>query len=157
MHETPTRNLPPRNGAKRLSCLCFFTVYGPRQRPDLAIHKFTRLIHAGEPIPMYGDGSSRRDYTYIDDILQGVVAALERPMGFEVINLGESRTVELRTLIEILENALGKRADIHQLPEQLGDVPVTYAEISKAQQLLDYRPKTAIEDGVQLFAKWYLR
>ena len=137
------------------SCLRFFTVYGPRQRPDMAIHKFTRLIDAGEPVPMFGDGSSRRDYTYIDDVLQGVLRSIDRCEGYEVYNLGESRTIALRELIEKLEQLLGKKAIIQQLPPQPGDVPITYADISKARKKLDYNPKFPIEKGLEQFVRWF--
>jgi UDP-glucuronate 4-epimerase len=137
-------------------CLRFFTVYGARQRPDLAIHKFTRLITNDLRVPVFGDGSSRRDYTYIDDIIQGVVAALRyKGPRFEIFNLGESQTTELRGLIELLERVLGKKAKIESLPVQPGDVPVTFADISKARSLLDYNPSTDIEDGAGRFVKWY--
>jgi UDP-glucuronate 4-epimerase len=138
-------------------CLRFFTVYGPRQRPDLAIRKFTEAILAGKPIDLYGDGSARRDYTYIDDILQGVLACLDRNFGYEVINLGESRTVELRELVQLIEKATGKKALIRSLPTQPGDVPITYADISKAKRLLGYQPKIAIEAGIEKFVDWYVR
>jgi len=136
-------------------CLRFFTVYGPRQRPDLAIRKFTNAIMAGKPIDIYGDGASRRDYTYIEDILQGILACMERNFGYEIINLGESRTVDLRELLHLIEKATGKRAQVRQLPTQPGDVPITYADISKAKRLLDYRPKVAIEEGIEKFVQWY--
>lgn len=138
-------------------CLRFFTVYGPRQRPDLAIRKFTEAILAGKPIDLYGDGSARRDYTYIDDILQGVLACLDRSFGYEIINLGESRTVELRELVQFIEKTTGKKAEIRQLPTQPGDVPITYADISKARRLLGYQPKIAIEVGIEKFVEWYRR
>ncbi|MDZ7339568.1 MAG: GDP-mannose 4,6-dehydratase [candidate division KSB1 bacterium] len=138
-----------------VSCLRFFTVYGPRQRPDMAIHKFTRLIDGGERVPMFGDGSSRRDYTYITDIIDGVVAALERCQGYAIYNLGESRTVELRYLIELISSCLGKRPHVEVLPEQPGDVPITYADISRAQKELDYAPKVPIEEGIPQFVEWY--
>jgi UDP-glucuronate 4-epimerase len=137
--------------------LRFFTVYGPRQRPDLAIHKFARLIAAGRPIPVFGDGSTARDYTYIDDILEGVLAASERTRGYEVMNLGESQTVTLARLIELLEAALGKKAIIDRQPLQPGDVPVTYADISKARRLLDYQPRTPIEAGIPKFVEWLVK
>ena len=136
-------------------CLRFFTVYGPRQRPDLAIRKFTQAIFAGKPIDIYGDGTSRRDYTYIDDILQGVLACLERTFGYEIINLGESRTVDLVELLRLIEKSAGKKAQVRQLPRQPGDVPITYADISKAKRLLGYQPKVAIEEGIERFAEWY--
>jgi UDP-glucuronate 4-epimerase len=134
--------------------LRFFTVYGPRQRPDLAIDKFARLIHSGQPIPVFGDGSSARDYTYISDILQGVMACTEKNFGYEIFNLGESQTVKLNRLIELLEEVLGKKARIERRPSQPGDVPLTCADISKAQRLLGYRPKVAIEQGIPLFVSW---
>lgn len=126
-------------------CLRFFTVYGPRQRPDMGFSKFAAALTAGQPIEMFGDGSTRRDYTYVDDILQGVLAAIDRSLGCRVINLGESRTVELRELIRLLEKEMGVAAVIRQLPDQPGDVPVTYADISLARQLLGYIPQVPIE------------
>ena len=140
----------------RIVCLRFFTVYGARQRPDLAIHKFAKLISAGKPIPVFGDGSTRRDYTYIDDIITGVRAAIDYDAtDYEVINLGESRTVELRELIAILEKALGARAEIDRQPLQPGDVPQTFADISKARRLLNYHPQTQIETGIKRFIEWF--
>lgn len=138
-------------------CLRFFTVYGPRQRPDLAIHKFTDRIHRGEPIDQYGDGTTRRDYTYVDDIIQGVLAAMEydgKP--FDIFNLGESETTQLKDLIAAIEDALGKKAIINRLPEQAGDVPLTCADISKAHSVLGYAPKTPIRIGIPKFIEWYL-
>jgi UDP-glucuronate 4-epimerase len=124
----------------------------------LAIHKFARLIDEEKPIPVFGDGTTRRDYTYIDDIIAGVVAAMNYTASqFEVINLGESQTVELRYLIELIENALGKRAIIDRKPLQAGDVPVTFADIRKARRLLGYHPQTKIEDGVRQFIEWFKR
>jgi len=140
----------------RVVCLRFFTVYGARQRSDLAIHKFARLISQGQPIPIFGDGTTRRDYTYIDDIISGVVAAMQYDQSqFEVINLGESQTVELRRLVELLERALGKRAIIDHQPLQPGDVPLTYADVSKARRLLGYNPQTNIEAGIDRFVDWF--
>ena len=136
-------------------CLRFFTVYGPRQRPDLAIHRFTSAIVHGKTVEMYGDGTTRRDYTHIEDILQGVLACLDREFGFEIINLGESRTVELRELVRLIEKATGKKAQIRPLPAQPGDVPITYADISKAKRLLKYSPEVAIEDGIKGFVDWF--
>ena len=136
-------------------CLRFFTVYGPRQRPDLAIHKFTRAIAAGTPVEIFGDGTSRRDYSHIDDVLQGILAALDRPLGFEIINLGESQAVELRQLVTLLEDALGKKATLHRLPMQPGDVPVTFADIKKARKLLGYDPQIKIEAGIPQFVQWF--
>lgn len=142
----------------RVICLRFFTVYGPAQRPDLAIHKFTRAIDRGEPIPQFGDGSSRRDYTYVDDTVQGVMGALFFSGNlFEVLNLGESQTTSLSELIHCIEAALGKRAIIERLPEQKGDMPQTCADISKARALLGYNPKVPIESGIPLFVEWYLQ
>ncbi|KAF4987155.1 hypothetical protein FGRMN_10519 [Fusarium graminum] len=141
----------------RCICLRFFTVYGPRQRPDLAIHKFTRLIHQGRPIPVFGDGTSRRDYTYIDDIIDGIRSALDyRGSLYEVFNLGESQTIQLVELISALEGTLGRRAIIDSRGDQAGDMPVTYADISKANSLLGYRPKTQIQEGISKFVAWYL-
>ncbi|HEX6623705.1 MAG TPA: GDP-mannose 4,6-dehydratase [Pyrinomonadaceae bacterium] len=140
----------------RCVCLRFFTVYGARQRPDLAIHKFARLISAGRPVPVYGDGTTRRDYTYVDDIIAGVRAAVDyEASGYEVINLGESRTVELRELIALLEKELGREAVIDRQPAQPGDVPRTFADITKARRLLGYSPQTQIEDGIRKFVEWY--
>ena len=140
----------------RIVCLRFFTVYGARQRPDLAIHKFARLISAGQSIPVFGDGTTRRDYTYIDDIIAGVRAAIDYDQTrFEVINLGESRTVELRELISLLEQSLGKQAQIDRQPLQPGDVPQTFADIAKARRLLNYDPQTPIEDGIKKFVEWF--
>jgi UDP-glucuronate 4-epimerase len=140
----------------RLVCLRFFTVYGARQRPDLAIHKFARLISEGKPIPVFGDGTTRRDYTYIDDIISGVRAAIDYDKSnYEVINLGESRTVELRELITLIEAELGTRAEIDRQPLQPGDVPQTFADISKAKRLLNYNPQTQIETGIKRFIEWF--
>lgn len=140
----------------RCICLRFFTVYGPRQRPDLAIHKFAQLMIQGKPIPVFGDGSTRRDYTYVDDIIGGVLAAIKYDQSdYEVINLGESRTVELRELIGLLEKELDIQATIERLPPQPGDVPQTFADITKARQLLSYNPQTQIEDGIRRFVQWF--
>lgn len=141
----------------RTVCLRFFTVYGARQRPDLAIHKFSKLIANKKPIPVFGDGSTRRDYTFVDDIIQGVRAAIDYDKAdFEVFNLGESQTVELRYLIELIEKNIGKRAIIDRREMQPGDVPITYADISKARELLNYNPTTKIEEGIEKFTKWFL-
>ena len=138
-------------------CLRFFTVYGPGQRPDLAIHKFTDSIYHGKTIPQYGDGSTRRDYTYIDDIVQGVLGALRyQGPAFDIFNLGENQTTTLSELISEIEMALGKKAMIERLPEQQGDMPLTSADISKAQRLLGYNPTTKIRDGIPKFVEWYL-
>lgn len=142
----------------RIVALRYFTVYGARQRPDLAIHQFTRKIHAGEPIDQFGDGTTRRDYTYIDDIIQGTMAALkyDGPM-FDVFNLGESETIQLKDLIAAIENALEKKAKINRLPEQPGDMPLTCADISKARKLLGYNPKTKFDVGLPQFIDWFLK
>ena len=140
----------------RTVCLRFFTVYGARQRPDLAIHKFTKLITEGQPTQLFGDGSSRRDYTYIDDIIQGVRASIDYDGSMhEVFNLGESETTELSRLIDLIENAVGNKAIIDRQPIQPGDVPVTFADISKARRLLNYDPHTKIETGIPNFVAWY--
>jgi UDP-glucuronate 4-epimerase len=141
----------------RVVALRYFTVYGPRQRPDLAIHQFTRRIYAGQPIDQFGDGTTRRDYTYIEDVIQGTMAALEYegPL-FDIFNLGESETIQLKDLIVTIENALGKRAKINQLPEQPGDMPLTCADISKARKLLGYKPSTRLSDGLPNFIDWFL-
>jgi len=140
----------------RSVCLRFFTVYGPRQRPDLAIHKFARLISEDKPIPVFGDGTTRRDYTFIDDIIAGVRGAIDYDKSeYEVINLGESRTVELRELISLLEKELGKSAQIDRQPLQPGDVPQTFADIAKARRLLGYNPQTQIEEGIHAFVRWF--
>ena len=138
-----------------IAALRFFTAYGPRQRPDLAIHKFAALIAAGKPIPVFGDGSTARDYTYISDIVDGVLACAEKKFGFEIFNLGESQTVTLSRLIELLEQSLGKKAVIERHPAQPGDVPLTYADITKSRKLLGYSPKVKIEQGIPLFVEWF--
>lgn len=139
----------------KVSCLRFFTVYGPRQRPDMAIHKFTQLIATGQKVPMFGDGTTKRDYTYIDDIIDGVGLALERCSSYHIYNLGESRTIELRSLIDLIAKNLVKEARIERLPIQPGDVPVTCADVSRAQRELGYQPRVNIEDGVHRFVEWY--
>ena len=135
--------------------LRFFTVYGPRQRPDLAIHKFVRLMQSGQPIPVFGDGNTSRDYTYVDDTVDGVIAATEEEFGYEIINLGESQTVELDRLIELIEQAMDVKAEINRQPAQPGDVPITFANIEKAQRLLGYNPQVKIEDGIPRFIEWF--
>jgi UDP-glucuronate 4-epimerase len=142
----------------RVVALRLFTVYGPRQRPDLAIHHFTRRIAMGEPIDQFGDGTTRRDYTYIEDIIQGVIAAFDYhgPL-FDIFNLGESETVQLRDLIDAIERELGIKAKINRLPEQPGDVPLTCADISKAQRLLGYNPTTKFSHGLPRFIEWFRR
>ena len=142
----------------RIVALRYFTVYGPRQRPDLAIHQFARRIYAGQPIDQFGDGSTRRDYTYIDDVIQGTMAALQYqgPL-YDVFNLGESETIQLKELISAIENVLGKKAKVNRLPEQPGDMPLTCADISKARKLLGYKPTTKLSEGLQKFIDWFLR
>jgi UDP-glucuronate 4-epimerase len=142
-------------------CLRFFTVYGPRQRPDLAIHKFTALIEAGKPVPFFGDGSAGRDYTWVADIVAGVLAAVDyepRPVDgvpFEVFNLGNSHPVKLAEMVESLERIIGKKAILERYPPQPGDVPLTWADISKASRLLGYRPATRLDEGLKHFVAWY--
>ncbi|MBK9214993.1 MAG: SDR family NAD(P)-dependent oxidoreductase [Chloracidobacterium sp.] len=140
----------------RIVCLRFFTVYGARQRPDLAIHRFARLISEGKPIQVFGDGTTRRDYTYIDDIIQGVRSAIDYDQSqFEIFNLGESQTVELNELISLLENSLDLKAVIDHQPLQPGDVPITYADITKSRKLLGYDPHTTIAEGIPKFVEWF--
>jgi len=141
-------------------CLRFFTVYGPRQRPDLAIHKFTALMETGKPISVYGDGSMGRDYTYVDDIVAGILSSLEYrfPLAgvpFDVFNLGNSHPVKLAELIQYLEAATGRVANCDHRPLQPGDVPLTWANIDKASKLLGYRPRMGMEDGLKTFVTWY--
>src|SRR5436305_5472374 len=142
----------------RVVALRYFTVYGPRQRPDLAIHQFTRRIYAGQPIDQFGDGSTRRDYTYIDDIIQGTMAALDYsgPL-YDVFNLGESHTIKLKDLISAIEHAVKKKAKINRLPEQSGDMSLTCADISKARGFIGYNPTTRFSDGLPRFIDWFLR
>jgi UDP-glucuronate 4-epimerase len=142
----------------RTVALRYFTVYGARQRPDLAIHQFTRKIYQGEAIDQFGDGTTRRDYTYIDDIIEGTMAALNYDASmFNVFNLGESDTIQLKDLISAIEKELGKQAKINRLPEQPGDMPMTCADISKARKLLGYNPQTKFEDGLPKFVDWFLK
>ena len=142
-------------------CLRIFTVYGPRQRPDLAIHKFTALIEAGRPVPIFGDGSMARDYTYIDDITAGVMAALTYEVAprdgarFEVFNLGNAHPVKLSELVETLEQILGRQAIRDHQPVPSGDVPITWADLTKSCAMLGYQPKTALELGLRQFVAWY--
>lgn len=136
-------------------CLRFFTVYGPRQRPDLAIRKFTENISRGEPITVYGDGSTGRDYTFIDDTVQGINAALHLDCGYEIFNLGNSHPITLNDMIQTIENALGRRAVLRRLPDQAGDVPITFADISKARRMLNYSPATPFGEGIAKFVEWH--
>jgi UDP-glucuronate 4-epimerase len=140
-----------------IPCLRFFTVYGPAQRPEMAIHKFTRAIEEGRPVTMFGDGSMRRDFTYVDDIIDGVVAAMERARGYRIYNLGESQTVTVAELIERIGEALGKVPKIEQLPAQPGDVDVTYADIRRAREELGYTPVTDVVQGLRKFVDWFRR
>jgi UDP-glucuronate 4-epimerase len=138
-----------------IAMLRFFTVYGPRQRPDLAIHKFASLINAGKTIPVFGDGSTARDYTYVTDTVDGIIACTRQEFGFNIFNLGESQTVRLDYLIALLEKALGKTANIDRQPPQPGDVPITFADISKAREKLGYNPSVKIESGIPKFVEWF--
>ncbi|HVA98575.1 MAG TPA: SDR family NAD(P)-dependent oxidoreductase [Bacteroidia bacterium] len=140
-----------------ISCLRFFTVYGPRQRPDLAIHKFTRLIDEGNPIPFYGDGATSRDYTFIDDIVEGISCALNHFKGYQIYNLGESTVINLNKLVHTIESVLEKKAILNQLPIQQGDVNSTYADISKARREIGYNPQYDFETGIKKFVDWYIR
>jgi UDP-glucuronate 4-epimerase len=140
-----------------VTCLRFFTVYGPRQRPDLAIHKFARLIEEGKPVPVYGDGTMMRDFTYIDDILNGIVAALDKCTGYDIYNLGESQPISVNDLVDALEQALGKKASKQYLPLQPGDVDRTYADVTRAETYLGYKPSTDIHTGLARFVAWLRR
>jgi UDP-glucuronate 4-epimerase len=146
----------------QIVCLRFFTVYGPRQRPDLAIHRFTALVEAGEALPIFGDGSTARDYTYVDDIVAGVLAALDYKFGeragggaFEVFNLGNSSPVRLDELVAAIEKATGRTAARRAMPMQVGDVPITWADISRAEKMLGYRPQVPLAEGLKRFAEWF--
>lgn len=140
-----------------VSCLRFFTVYGPRQRPEMAISSFARSIVEGRPIPFFGDGSSRRDYTYVGDIVDGIVAALERARGYSIYNLGGSATTTLAELVALLEDALGKKAILQRLPDQPGDVPVTFADVTRAEGELGYRRRTSVREGIARYCEWMRR
>ena len=139
----------------RTACLRFFTVFGPAQRPEMAIHKFTDLLWKGKTVPMYGDGSSRRDYTYVDDIVDGLVATLELAPGFEILNLGGADTTSLKDLVHWIAAELAVEPSIDYLPAQPGDVPITYADVSKAARLLGYAPRVPIREGLRRFVAWY--
>jgi UDP-glucuronate 4-epimerase len=143
------------NYGMHITCLRFFTVYGPRQRPEMAIHKFAKLIWDGEELPIFGAGDSRRDYTYVEDIVSGISAALEVNPRYAVLNLGESQTISLLELVGYLEEALGKKAKLKYLPEQAGDMLITYADISRAREILGYHPVTPVRDGIRRFADWF--
>ena len=139
----------------RTSCLRFFTVYGPAQRPEMAIHKFTDLVARGRPVTLYGDGSTRRDYTYVDDIVDGILAALDLDPGFEIFNLGGAETTSLSDLVRWIGEELGIEPQIERQPEQPGDVPITYADVGKAHRMLGYSPKVPIREGIRRFVAWY--
>ena len=143
------------NFAMHITCLRFFTVYGPRQRPEMAIHKFAQLMAQGKEIPLYGAGDSRRDYTYVEDIVSGVLGAIDANLQFEIINLGESQTTTLLDLVRHLEEALGLKALLRFLPNQPGDMEITYADITRARRMLGYSPQTPIRKGIGLFADWF--
>jgi len=138
-----------------ITCLRFFTVFGPRQRPDLAIHKFTKLIDNGLPIPFYGDGSSARDYTYVEDTINGIYCALDHLSSFKIYNLGESHVITLKNMVESIEGLLGRKAQLNLFSMQQGDVNITYADISKAKKEIGYQPKYNFEMGLKLFVEWY--
>ena len=141
----------------RVTCLRFFTVYGPRQRPEMAIYRFTERLARGASVPRYGDGTSARDYTYVDDIVAGTIAALDAALPFEIVNLGGSRTTSLARLIELVAGALGAAPSVEPHPVQPGDVPITYADVGKARRLWAWAPKVPIEDGIARFVAWYRR
>jgi len=138
-----------------VTMLRFFTVYGPRQRPDMAIHKFTKLITEGEPVPMFGDGTTARDYTYIDDTVDGVVKAIDSPFRYEIFNLGEQHTTTLRELRDLIAGHVGKPPKIDPQPLQSGDVTITYADVDHARDLLGYQPSVDMEEGVRRFVDWF--
>ncbi len=138
-----------------ITCFRFFTVYGPRGRPDMAPYLFTDLISKGKQIKRFGNGKTKRDYTYVKDIVEGIYSALNKNLKFEIINLGNSEIVELNYFISVIENLVGKKAKVKQYPEQPGDVPITYADITKAKKLLGYNPTTSIEEGMKKFVEWY--
>jgi len=135
-------------------CMRFFTVYGPRQRPDLAIHKFAELILNDQPLPVYGDGSSSRDYTYIEDIIDGLMKAIDNLKGYNIFNLGESRTITLLQMVESVKKHIGKKIKINSLPMQPGDVLTTFADISKAKEILGYNPSWSFDEGIKKFIEW---
>jgi UDP-glucuronate 4-epimerase len=143
------------NYSMHITCLRFFTVYGPRQRPEMAIHKFAQLMREGKEIPIFGKGDSRRDYTYVEDIVAGILGAIEANLPFEILNLGESQTTTLLELVEQLQEALGLKANLCFLPNQAGDMEITYADISRARRLIGYNPQTPIKEGIRRFAEWF--
>jgi UDP-glucuronate 4-epimerase len=143
------------NFGMHITCLRFFTVYGPRQRPEMAIHKFSQLLVQGKEIPIFGSGESRRDYTYVEDIVAGILAAIEVNPGFDIINLGESQTIALIEMVRHLEDALGKKALLRFLPNQPGDMETTFADIGRARRILGYNPQKPFKEGIRLFADWF--
>jgi UDP-glucuronate 4-epimerase len=143
------------NFSMHITCLRFFTVYGPRQRPEMAIHKFARLLSDGEEIPLFGDGTTRRDYTYVDDIVSGILAAIDKNYRFEIINLGGAQTVSLIEMVRHLEDTLGKKALLRYLPAQTGDMEITCADITRAGELLGYHPLKPFNEGIRNFAEWF--
>jgi UDP-glucuronate 4-epimerase len=144
------------NYSMNITCLRFFTVYGPRQRPEMAVHKFARLMLEGKEIPIFGKGDSKRDYTYVEDIADGIIAAIAVNPRFEILNLGESQAVPLLEVVEYLENSLGIKARLRFLPVQPGDMDITYADITRARRILGYNPQKPFKDGIQLFVEWFL-
>ncbi len=144
------------NYSMNITCLRFFTVYGPRQRPEMAIHKFARLMFEGKEIPIFGTGDSKRDYTYVEDIVDGIVRAIEVNSSYEILNLGESQTIPLLDVVKQLEDSLGMKARLCFLPAQPGDMDVTYADITRARRILGYNPQKPFKDGIRLFAEWFL-
>jgi UDP-glucuronate 4-epimerase len=143
------------NFGMHITCLRFFTVYGPRQRPEMAIHKFSQLMMQEKEVPIFGSGESRRDYTYVEDIVSGILAAIEVNPGFEILNLGESQTISLIEMVRHLEDALGKKALLRFLPNQPGDMETTFADIERARRVLGYSPRKPFKDGIRLFADWF--
>lgn len=136
-------------------CIRIFTAYGPRQRPEMAIHKFTHLIEEGKEVPLFGNGSSKRDYTYISDLVEGIIGILERDFKFEIFNLGGSHPIELTKIVTLIERSLSRKAKVRYLPSQPGEPSLTFANISKATQILNYKPKVGIEEGIEKFVSWY--
>lgn len=143
------------NFSMHITCLRFFTVYGPRQRPEMAIHKFAQLMWDGKELPIFGSGESRRDYTYVEDIVSGILGAIGTNPDFEILNLGESQTISLIEMVRYLEDALGKKALLKHLPDQAGDMAITYADIGRARKVLGYNPQKPFKEGIRLFAEWY--
>jgi len=143
------------NFGMHITCLRFFTVYGPRQRPEMAIHKFAQLMYDGKEIPIFGSGESRRDYTYVEDIVAGIVGAIEVNPKYQILNLGESQTITLIEMVRLLEEALGKKAVLRFLPNQAGDMEITYADIAQARRIIGYNPQKPFKEGIRLFADWF--